>query len=158
MVGVTLEIERRFLVLRMPACEAGVSIRQGYLSMTTEADVRLRCLDGEHTLCAKRGAGLARLEAEITLTAADFDRLWLLTEGAQIEKRRHALPPLPGSTTSCIDRYTLPARFDLLEVEFDTQEAAESFVAPDWCGEDVTALATPARFRELLAFMAGRRG
>jgi adenylate cyclase len=153
-----VEIERRFLILNLPECVAGEVICQGYLAVSAEGDVRLRRVQGVHTLCVKQGSGLSRQEVEIVLEQADFDRLWPLTQAARIAKIRHTLAPLAGSVATCIDRYSAPARFDLLEVEFASEAHAQAFQPPDWCGEDVTDIATPGRIHELLAIVAPGQG
>ena len=43
-------------------------------------------------LTAKRGSGLSREEAEIELDREPFERLWPLTEGRRLHKRRHVIP------------------------------------------------------------------
>jgi len=84
------------------------------------------------------GAGLARGEEEVDLAAADFDRLWPLTEGRRVVKTRY-LVPLDGGLTAEVDVYE--GGLDGLltaEVEFADEAAAHAFAAPAWMGEDVT--------------------
>src|SRR3954447_16716042 len=67
-------------------------IVQGYLATGSEGEVRLRRRGDALVLTAKRGSGLTREEAEVDLDRESFDRLWPLTEGRRLQKRRHRLP------------------------------------------------------------------
>lgn len=138
--GIHAEIERKFLVAALPPhverypC---TRLRQGYLVADAETSVRLRQEDDAFTLTVKRGRGLRRAEAEITLTPAQFEGLWPLTAGARLEKTRYRIPFGPHVIE--LDRYD-GALAGLLtaEVEFPTEAAAEAFVPPAWFGTDVT--------------------
>ena len=98
----------------------------------------MRRKGAKHVLTVKTGAGLARGEEEVDLAAADFDRLWPLTEGRRVVKTRY-LVPLDGGLTAEVDVYE--GGLDGLltaEVEFADEAAAHAFAAPAWMGEDVT--------------------
>jgi adenylate cyclase len=137
-----VEVERKYLLAARPdgldGHESG-RLEQGYLALDPAgAEVRVRRKGDKHTLTVKTGAGLARGEEEVTLAAADFDRLWPLTEGRRVLKTRY-LVPLDGGLTAEVDVYE-GALEGLLtaEVEFADVAAADAFAAPAWMGEDVT--------------------
>jgi CYTH domain-containing protein len=138
-----IEIERRFLVDVLPEpLPRPCRIVQGYL-MTSPAAVRVRSADGVFTLTIKSGSGLRRTEIERSLDAAEFDALWEVATDLRIEKRRHRIE-LGGGAVAELDLFDgdLGGR-RLVEVEFDNQDDAASFVPPDWFGREVT---TDSRF------------
>jgi CYTH domain-containing protein len=134
-----LEIERKFLVERLPPeLEVGSEeeIAQGYL-VTGDASVRLR-RQGERTLLTgKRGRGLARDEVEVALDADAFEELWPLTEGRRLEKSR--LTTTVDARTVEIDVYKgRLAGLIVAEVEFDDTDAALAFSPPSWFARELT--------------------
>ncbi|MBC2604559.1 CYTH domain-containing protein [Pelagicoccus albus] len=133
------EIERKYILHRLPAeIENAVcyELRQGYLA-SGESEVRLRDKAGTFTLTCKQGSGLERVEEEIKLSEEQFSRLWPLTEGKRIEKRRYQVPY--GAYTIELDRFS-GALHPLLvaEVEFASVEESKSFRAPPYFGQEVT--------------------
>ena len=137
-----LEIERKFLVTTPPEgldrCESS-GIRQGYLSVGEDrTEVRLRNRDGAATLTVKQGRGRVRVEEEVELDADAFERLWRLTEGARLEKRRYLIP-LDSGLTAELDVFG--GDLDGLmvaEVEFPDESAAERFEPPPWLDRELT--------------------
>ena len=133
------EIERKWLVkelIDLQAYEAD-TIEQGYIIVAENGDeLRLRNKNGVYIQTLKKGAGLVREEVEITLTIEQFEKLWPLTEGRRLKKKRYKIP--------CAEYLIELDVFDdislvLVEVEFDSEEQAVSFTPPEWFGEDVTA-------------------
>jgi adenylate cyclase len=140
--GSSIEIERKFLVAEPPSDLEqwpSTAIAQGYLAVGADGtEVRVRRRDGEAWLTVKSAGGRTRVEEEIEIDAERFERLWPLTEGRRIEKRRYEIPAGDGLTVE-LDVYA--GDLDGLvtaEVEFASEEAAEAFAAPDWLGSDVT--------------------
>lgn len=133
-----IERERRFLVREVPeALPDGSRIVQGYL-MTMPAAVRVRRRDTACTLTIKTGTGLARTEIERSITDAEFDALWDVANDLRIEKHRHLIPLADGLIAE-VDLFTGPlAGRRLVEVEFDTDDAAAAFEPPAWFGREVT--------------------
>ena len=137
-----MEVERKYrLSARPDGLDARESNRleQGYLALDPAgAEVRVRRKGAKHTLTVKTGSGLARGEEEVALDAADFDRLWPLTEGRRVVKTRY-LVPLPDGLTAEVDVYEGDLDGLLVaEVEFPDEAAAHAFAAPAWMGEEVT--------------------
>jgi CYTH domain-containing protein len=101
-------------------------------------EVRVRRRDADAWLTVKSGGGRARVEEEIEIDGERFERLWPLTEGRRIEKARYEIP-VGDDLVLELDVYA--GDLDglvIAEVEFDSEEAAEAFAAPDWLGQDVT--------------------
>jgi len=133
------EVERKFLVERLPAELDGAPRRrlsQGYL-VTGDVEVRLRRADDETFLTIKAGTGLVRAEEELPIDADRFDRLWPLTEGHRVEKVRHLVQD--AGRTIEVDVYA-GAHDGLVvaEVEFSGEDDARAWAPPDWLGADVT--------------------
>jgi adenylate cyclase len=134
-----MEVERKFLVGEPPDlgdAESG-EIEQGYLAIGSDGEVRLRRKGEKLVLTAKRGSGLARDEAEVELDRESFERLWPLTEGRRLHKRRHLIPD--GDLTIELDVYEGDLEGLLVaEIEFDSEDQARAFEPPGWIGEEVT--------------------
>jgi CYTH domain-containing protein len=135
------EIERKFLLPKMQeiALQSTTCIRQGYISKSRDSvEIRLRRKGDAFFMTFKRGRGLVRDEAEIRLDEADFNHLWPLTQGRQVEKQR-SKAILENGLTAEIDEFSgALAGLLLCEVEFDDQAQAGAFVPPQWFGADVT--------------------
>jgi adenylate cyclase len=100
--------------------------------------VRVRRREGRTWLTVKAGAGRVRVEEEIEIEGDRFERLWPLTEGRRIEKTRYEIDADGGAVIE-LDVYTGDLEgLVVAEVEFDSEEAAEAYVAPDWLGADIT--------------------
>ncbi len=136
-----LEIERKFLVTKMPENLSGyphAEIDQGYLAIGSDGvQVRLRKAGAKHSLTYKRGRGNAREEREVDLTPEQFALLWPATEGKRLTKTRYDVPL--GSHLVELDIFTgLHEGLVVAEVEFSDTDAACRFEPPDWLGDDVT--------------------
>lgn len=134
-----MEVERKYLVAEPPDLDGAEAdeIDQGYLAVGSEGEVRLRRKGGDLLLTAKRGAGLAREEAEVPLDPGSFERLWPLTEGRRLHKRRHLLPL--GELELELDVYAGELEGLLVaEIEFRSEDEARAFEPPGWLGEEVT--------------------
>ena len=145
---VAVEIERKFLVPELPPDlerSPVTRIEQGYIAIASDGtEVRVRRRDGRYVLTVKGGSGLSRTEEEIEIDAERFARLWPLTEGRRLEKTRHVIPA--GADLNIeLDVYS-GALTGLLvaEVEFGSEEDADTFKPPPWFGTEVT---DDARFK-----------
>lgn len=136
-----IEIERKFLTRPPGAPLAGIagrSIEQGYLA-DTPLQVRLRRVDSARfILTVKSGHGIIRGEHEVDLTREQFEKLWPLTAGRRLRKRRYEVPL--GALIVEVDVYEgLHAGLIVAEVEFPDEAASRTFQPPSWLGEDVSA-------------------
>lgn len=134
-----MEIERKFLTKELPfditayPCK---EITQAYLSFSPT--IRIRQSNADYILTVKGKGHLAREEFELPLSKAEYDRLFLKTEGTPVRKKRY-LVPLEDSLTAEVDIYEGElAGLMTTEVEFPSLELAEGFAAPAWFGRDVS--------------------
>ncbi|MFE9403440.1 CYTH domain-containing protein [Streptomyces sp. NPDC006530] len=136
------EIERRFLVAGEPPEDGTLGeerIEQGYLPLDLDhGEVRVRRRGDRILMTVKQGTGLVRTECEEPIPEALFDALWPLTEAARIAKVRRTVV-LDGGQHAEVDHFEGHlAELALVEVEFDSAEAARAFRAPPWFGREVT--------------------
>lgn len=134
-----MEIERKFLLNTIPEnlytypCH---HIEQGYLC--TGPVVRIRKQDDDYYLTYKGKGKMAREEYNLPLNAASYAHLREKIDGILITKTRYLVPIHDGLTAE-VDVFEQPHRgLHLAEVEFASIEQANTFVAPEWFGEDVT--------------------
>jgi adenylate cyclase len=139
------EIERKFIVDALPTNEVlptngldlGTTIRQGYIAEEGNAEVRVRMTGDDAVLTVKVGQGRSRTEVELALDADDAEELWAHTEGRRIEKVRHRIE-MDGATAE-LDVYggSLSGLI-VVEVEFESEAAADAFAVPGWFGRELT--------------------
>ncbi len=132
-----LEIERKYLLRSLPAFEEAVEqeITQGWLPGENVRE-RLRRVDSggvsRFYRTIKVGTGMVRLELEDEADASLFERLWPLTEGRRVIKRRHVIRE--GDRVWEIDEF-LDRELVLAEVELPSVEATVEL--PAWLGPHV---------------------
>ena len=153
-----MEIERKFLVPAAPGdlgAHPSSPIEQGYLAIHPDGtEVRVRRRAGVSTMTIKSGGGLVRVEEELPLDDAAFERLWPLTEGRRLEKVRHLIPGGAEGVVIELDVYTGElAGLVVAEIEFPGEAEAAAFAAPEWLGRDVT---DDARFKNQRLAVEGR--
>lgn len=134
------EIERKFLLSAVPAwlgeCDSE-RIEQGYLALEPDLEVRVRAAGEARRLTVKRGGGRSREEVEIEIDPEQFDALWPLTEGRRVHKRRYRRPVDEGLFEIDVYEGGLEGMV-VVEIEFESTDAADRFEAPQWVGEEVT--------------------
>jgi len=141
-----MEIERKFLLSGVPPTMRFARrqpIRQGYLALDGDTEVRIRISPKGAVLTIKSGSGGVRVEEEITLQARQAEALWELTEGRRVQKtRRHVRLAGAGSDAELVaevDEYA--GSLDglvVVEVEFRDEDAAAGFEPPAWFGRELT--------------------
>lgn len=138
-----LEIEKTFLVKKLPnnfKAYPSTKIKQGYLSKAP-SPLRIRQNGNKFELTKKLfpepgNFDLAE-ELNIPLTREEFDLLWSLVDRS-LDKTRY-LMPLGNKLTVELNIYDGPlSGLVFAEVEFESEEQAKSFIAPDWFGKDIT--------------------
>lgn len=128
-----LEIERKYLLRALPpACigREAVGIDQGYLpgERLIERIRRKRTSKGEIYLrTVKLGEGMVRIEVEEACSAEVFQKLWSLTEGKRVSKRRYAIGE--GQLVWEIDEFT-DRELWLAEIELPTEDT--EVIVPEW--------------------------
>jgi len=148
-----MEIERKFTLKRLPKdlekypCH---HIEQAYLC--TGPVVRIRKQDEEYYLTYKGGGMMAREEYNLPLSKDAYYHLRTKADGNIISKTRYLIPlenpsfmegaskpPADYKLTIELDVFDAPfAPLVMAEVEFGSQEAARTFLPPDWFDQDVT--------------------
>jgi CYTH domain-containing protein len=133
-----VEIERKFRVERMPeAPGAGVPLRQAYLAVDGDVELRVRSQGEAHVLTVKGGRGIERTEIELAIDERQFDELWALAGDRHLEKTRYRVPV--GDATAELDLYEgRLSGLAVVEVEFGSREQADGFVPPPWFGDELT--------------------
>lgn len=134
-----MEIERKYLIHQLPQSLDGYpcrTITQGYLN--TDPVIRIRRDNDSYELTYKSKGFLARQEYNLPLTREAYEHLLTKIDGRLIEKKRYMIP-LDGGLTAELDIFEGSlAPLMLVEVEFPTLKAADSFVPPSWFAKDVT--------------------
>jgi CYTH domain-containing protein len=132
------EVERKFRVRQVPpSLGEGTRLRQAYLALDGNVEVRVRDQGGTPVLGVKGGRGLQRTEVEVEIGPAEFDELWALAPDRRIAKTRHRIDV--GGHVAEVDVYTGPLEgLVMVEVEFASRDEAEAFDPPPWFGDDVT--------------------
>jgi CYTH domain-containing protein len=134
------EIERKFLLSELPPTlrlARGEAIKQGYLALDGDTEVRVRTGSAPPRLTVKSGRGEVRTEVELPVEGGDAQALWDLTEGRRVEKTRR-LMRIDGVDAE-VDEYTGDlAGLVVVEVEFGDEQAARAFAPPPWFGPELT--------------------
>lgn len=135
-----MEIERKYVITDPPpGYEAYKShaIQQGYLC--ADPVVRVRREDDSYYLTYKSRGLLSREEYNLPLTKEAYDHLIGKADQNLITKTRYLIPIKNTSLTIEFDVFHgCLAGLMLAEVEFSTEEEANSFIPPQWFGKDVT--------------------
>ncbi|MGM0884851.1 MAG: CYTH domain-containing protein [Bacillota bacterium] len=147
----SLEIERKFLLAELPSVIieeqklkvlSEQRIEQTYLAIDETQELRVRRIvdlaSGEvsftHTF--KLGNGLSREEIEYSISEGIYDQVIKAFGFVPLTKNR-ITAEWDGSIIE-IDIYD-QIELAVLEVEFDSEEAANAFAAPDWFGRDISS-------------------
>ena len=138
-----MEIERKYLVKRLPDnldqyphCE----IEQGYLC--TSPTLRIRRMGDVYWLTVKEktassSTAIHNREEEFQLDEEKYKHLKAKCDGHMVLKTRYKIPV--GDLTAELDVFH--GRHEglrVVEVEFPSTQAADSFTPPDWFGQDVS--------------------
>lgn len=135
-----LEIERKFLVKAdfKAYAFANTRIVQGYLSSVPERAVRVR-IKGDKAYLTIKGIGnnngLSRYEWEKEIPVNEAEELLKICETGIIDKVRYLVKS--GKHTFEVDEFHGDNE-GLIIAEIELAKEDESFVRPDWLGEEVT--------------------
>lgn len=136
--GEVMEIERKFLVESLPNLDRCVKeeILQGYIAKNPE--VRIRQKGSFYFLSIKSNGDLNRKEFETLITLSHFETLWYNFIEEYISKTRYYIE-LNQHNKAELDIYHDELEgLVTVEVEFNSEEEANSFTPPDWFGKEVT--------------------
>ena len=133
------EIERKFRVANddwRAMATSSSSLKQGYLSSSAEATVRVRLEDNLGTLTIKsKTKGITRNEFEYAIPAQEAKELLMLCSGPLIEKTRYHIPQ--ENHTWEIDVFE-GDNDGLIIAEIELTSEDDYFVKPQWLGEEVS--------------------
>lgn len=141
------EIERKFKLKKIPKNIIEniipLEIVQTYLHAPNEQERRVRSINNEIFVITVKsplpGNELIREENERQITEDDYKLFLTQQKGDTIKKKRYKIPVENGLTYE-VDLYEDNlAGLMVVEVEFPTEEMANSFVPPEWFGEEVTS-------------------
>ena len=133
LAGGDREIERKYLLSALPPLGTAheiEEIEQGYLpgERVVERLRHVRINGAERYLrTVKSGLGASRLELEEPIDPAMFARLWPLTDGRRLRKRRHRVPE--GDRVWEVDEY-LDRELVVAEIELAAED--EEVRPPAW--------------------------
>ena len=134
-----MEIERKYLIDKIPEglnVTAIHHLEQAYLC--TGPVVRVRKDNDDYILTYKSKGLMAREEYNLPLTKESYEHLKAKADGRIITKTRHVIP-IEDNLFIELDIFEGDLKpLVLAEVEFPTEEMANSFTPPEWFGEDVT--------------------
>jgi len=148
-----MEIERKYLVRELPAnldSYPHVEIEQGYLC--SSPTLRIRKAGDAYILTVKErvrttSSAIHNREEEFALDAEKYELLKAKCEGRMVSKTRYRIDLRRSEGDGLYSN--LVAELDifhdqheglrLVEVEFPDTQSADSFVKPDWFGDDVSS-------------------
>ena len=133
-----MEIERKYLLKKLPDnldTYRHRHLEQGYLC--TAPVVRIRKDDDRYELTYKSGGMMVRQEYNLLLTKDSYEHLKKKIDGRLISKKRYMIPYEKYMIELDVFENDL-APLVLAEVEFETEEEANTFTPPEWFGKDVT--------------------
>lgn len=131
------EIERKYLIETEVSPDLGQQklIKQGYVLLDKNKQLRVRVIDHQSFLCLKFTKDKVRDEYEYEIPL--LDGLEILSKCKfKLEKIRTTVVPVHGDYIVDIDRY--PNGLVVAEVEFKDQEACDNFTPIDWFGPEIT--------------------
>jgi adenylate cyclase len=133
------EIERKFRVANddwRAMASSSSSLKQGYLSSSAEATVRVRLEDNLGTLTIKsKTKGITRNEFEYAIPAQEAEELLIICSGPLIEKIRYRIPQ--ENHTWEIDVFE-GDNDGLIIAEIELTSDEDYFAKPQWLGEEVS--------------------
>ena len=135
-----MEIERKFLLKNIPYELSELKskhLEQGYIN--SDPVVRIRRSDDKYFLTIKSSGLMKRIEVEKEITSEEYSELSTIARGRLIKKTRYLIP-LENGLTMELDIFEGDLNgLIVAEVEFPTEEAALSFVPPEFVEKDVTS-------------------
>jgi CYTH domain-containing protein len=134
-----MEIEKKYLLKHLAdfASYEYHKIEQAYLC--TNPVVRVRKEDNNYYMTYKGSGMLAREEYNLPLNQESYEHLKEKADGNVIGKTRYLIPLGKEDLVAEVDVFEEPfAPLITAEVEFESEEQANAFEAPEWFGEEVT--------------------
>jgi CYTH domain-containing protein len=143
-----VEIEKKYRVIKLPEDiekYKKIEIEQSYLNHGSKPTLRLRKYNEDEYILsykARKNEYKDDLsicdEVELPLSKESYEHLRNKIDGRTIYKTRYVIP-LDGGLKVEIDKFK--GFFDgvcFAEIEFKSEEQANSYKIPDWLGEDIS--------------------
>jgi CYTH domain-containing protein len=149
---IKMEIEKKFLLSGRPEIlniATKVSVKQGYL-FVEDGELRIRQKDNKFFMTVKGDGTLSRSEWEVEIPQWVFENLWTKTAGKQVEKTRYEVE-YQGLTLEIDEYYGNLAGLYTLECEFESEDAANAFILPEWASDAVDVTSNKAFKNKALA-------
>jgi len=137
-----IEIEKTFLVKQIPANLKKYKfskIKQGYISDLPHP-LRIRQNGDKFELTKKFMIGndiKVQEEVNLPITSEEFNKFWPLTISS-IEKTRYYISILNNLTAELDIFEGKMSGYQVVEVEFKSEQDMNNFVPPDWFGPDIS--------------------
>lgn len=134
-----MEIERKFLVKNVDLALNSYQHKeliQAYIS--TDPVIRIRRSNDNYYLTIKSGGLLKREEYEIPINESQFNNLLNKAEGNVIEKTRYIIPEKDNLKIELDIFHGVFEGLIYAEVEFPTEDAANSYTPPEFIYREVT--------------------
>ena len=134
-----MEIEKKFLITAISFSLEGYKsrkIEQAYLS--TDPVIRVRRDNDDYYLTYKSKGFVVREEYNLPLSKESYEHLLTKADGNIITKTRYEIPEKNNLT---IELDIFEGKFKgliLAEVEFESEDDANSYTPPEWFGDDVS--------------------
>ena len=134
-----MDIEKKFLITAIPFSLEGYKsrkIEQAYLS--TDPVIRVRRDNDDYYLTYKSKGFVVREEYNLPLSKESYEHLLTKADGNIITKTRYEIPEKNNLT---IELDIFEGKFKgliLAEVEFESEDDANSYTPPEWFGDDVS--------------------
>jgi len=137
-----MEIEKKYLVKELPSLDniKYCIIEQAYISSNPTIRIRKSIFEDKTTyiLCIKSNGLFKREEYEINISEEEYLNLLNKADSNIIYKKRYFIP-LHNNLIAELDIYEGNFRnLVTVEVEFESEEDANSFIPPLWFSDDVT--------------------
>ncbi|WP_028609842.1 CYTH domain-containing protein [Paenibacillus harenae] len=147
----SMEIERKFLLDAEPGTVieeqklkvlSEQRIEQTYLAMDDLQELRVRRIvdqatgDVTFTHTFKLGSGLSREEIEYAISESIYEQL--INAFGYVALTKNRITAEWNGNIIEIDIYD-QIELTVLEVEFESEEAANAFAAPEWFGRDISS-------------------
>ena len=137
-----VEYERKFLLKDRKILKINLSsmhICQSYLDIG-QTEKRIRKVDNKRFFFTEKdGLGNNRREREKEISREEYEYfISHFAKGKPIEKYRTVVN-LDGTKSCEINTFVSPKPINLIEVEFDSERAMQTFIPPKWFGREVTS-------------------
>ncbi len=132
------EIERKFLLTKgasipIPAEHYKLRIKQGYIHVEKDKQVRIRVYKNKGVICLKYGKGKIRDEFEYEIPLKDAKEIYDKCKW-RLEKKRLSF----NKDGENYDIDSFPNGMVFVDVEFKSMKAMKKWKKPSWIGKEIS--------------------